>query len=207
MIQYLRIPKNKFWAWVFASLALGVIVGAGAAYAVSRSSATSQVDDLKRQLASQAAQAASTLGSVQSRLDSADASLTALSQQYAQLQQQKTTATPKTTSSSATTPTVALKVISRTVTPSTVASGALITLTARVQGSPTKVTMRITSRVTGSSTTYSLKKSSTSGSVQRWRLTVKAPKTKGAYTYYATAYRGSKSATMPGASPSKFTVK
>ena len=211
MIQYLRIPKNKFWAWVFTSIAIGLVLGAGAAYALGRASSTSQVDDLKKQLASQTAQDASKLAEVQARLDSADASLTALSQQYTQLQQQNATAADnadtKSTSSATSASTDTLEVISRTVSPSTVATGDYITLTARVQGGPDKVSMRITSRSSGDSTTYSLKKSSTSGSIQRWRLTIKAPKTKGTYTYYATAYRGTKSATMPGASPSKFTVK
>jgi len=209
MIQYLRIPKNKFWAWVFTSIAIGLVLGAGAAYALTRASSTSRVDDLKKQLASQTAQDASKLAEVQARLDSADASLTALSQQYTQLQQQNAAAADnaKSTSSATSASTDTLEVISRTVSPSTVATGDDITLTARVQGGPDKVTMRITSRSSGSSTTYSLKKSSTSGSIQRWQRTIKAPKTKGTYTYYATAYRGTKSATMPGASPSKFTVK
>jgi len=211
MIQYLRIPKNKFWAWVFGSLAIGLVLGIGAAYAVNRASSASQVADLKKQLASQAAQDASKLADVQTRLDSADASITALSQQNTQLQQQNAAAasdaSSKSTSTSTSASTDTLEVISRTVTPSTVATGDYITLTARVQGEPDKVTMRITSRTSGSSTTYSLKKSSTSGSIQRWRITIKAPKTRGTYAYYATAYKGSKSVTMPGASPSKFTVK
>ena len=211
MIQYLRIPKNKFWAWVFSSLAIGLLLGAGAAYAYSHTSSASHVDDLKKQLASQAAQDASKLADVQTRLDSADASLTAVSQQYTQLQQQqsadKAKAGSTSSSSNTTSSTTTLAVISRTISPSEVATGDYITLTARVQGGPDKVAMRITSSSTGDSNTYSLKKSSTSGSIQRWRITIKAPKTRGTYAYYATAYKGSKSVTMPGASPSKFTVK
>ena len=211
MIQYLRIPKNKFWAWVFSSLAIGLLLGAGAAYAYSHTSSASQVDDLKKQLASQAAQDASKLADVQTRLDSADASLTTVSQQYTLLQQKqsadKAKAGSTSSSSNTTSSTTTLAVISRTISPSEVATGDYITLTARVQGGPDKVAMRITSSSTGDSNTYSLKKSSTSGNIQRWKLTIRAPKKKGTYTYYATAYRGTKSATMPGASPSKFTVK
>lgn len=211
MEQYLRIPKNKFWAWVFTSLALGLLLGAGAAWTVQRVSSAKQIDELKKQLASQASAAASSATGLQARLDSAEASLTSVSQQYATLQQQsaatKASSTSSASSSSTTSKTVTLEVISRTVTPSTVATGELITLTARVQGHPDKVTMRIISSSTGSATTYSLKKSSTSGDIERWRRTVSGPKTKGKYTYYATAYKGTKSATMPGASPSSFTVK
>jgi hypothetical protein len=211
MIQYLRIPRNKFWGWVFTSLALGLILGTGAAYAVSRVSSAKQIDDLKKQLESQTAQAASSAASLQSRLDSADTSLTALSQQYTQLQQQnaadKAAAKSKSSASSTTTETVTLEVVSRTVSPSTVASGDLITLTAQVKGKPDSVNMRITSSANGVVLTYSLKKVSTSGSVQRWRRVVSAPKKKGTYRYYAIAHLGDKSATMPGASISTFKVE
>jgi hypothetical protein len=211
MEQYLRIPKNKFWAWVFASLALGLLLGAGAALVLGRASATKQIDDLKKQVASQASAAASSATALQSRLDSAEASLTSVSAQYAQLQQQNTAAKPSTPSdgsaSSPSSTTVTLEVISRTVVPSTVATGDPITMTARVKGHPDKVTMRIILAATGASTTYSLKKSSTVGDVERWKRTVSAPKAKGTYRYYATAYLGAKSATMPGAKPSTFTVK
>ena len=53
MIQYLRIPKNKFWGWVFSSLAVGLLLGAVATYAAGRASSSKQIDDLKKQVATQ----------------------------------------------------------------------------------------------------------------------------------------------------------
>lgn len=210
MIQYLRIPRNKFWGWVFASLALGLVLGAGVAYAITSASSAKQIDDLKKQAESQTSQAASSLTGLQSKLDSADASLTALSEQYTQLQQQnaqtKSASRAKSTSSTTASQTATLQVISRTVSPSTVTSGDLITLTARVQGHPDSVTMRIVSKADGSTLSYSLRKVQ-SGTIERWRRVVRGPKTKGTYRYYAIAYRSGKSATMPNSSISTFVVK
>jgi uncharacterized membrane-anchored protein YhcB (DUF1043 family) len=210
MIEYLRIPKNKFWGWVFSSLAIGLVIGVGATYVVSRASSSSQVESLQQQLASQSSQAASNAAELQSRLDSADASVTTLTQQYSQLQSAKAAAdaaaSKKSTSSKASTETAALEVLSRKISPSSVATGDDITLTAKVAGSPDKVTMRIRNSSTGFDETYSLKKSSTSGTSQTWKRTISAPKKAGKYTYYATAYLDGKSATMPNASASSFTV-
>ena len=192
MNQYLRIPKNKFWGWVFSSLAIGLLIGAGAA--------GKQVDDLKQQLASQTNSAASSMTALQTRLDSADASLTTLSQQYSQLKTSTAasnkTATTKTSSSPATSTATPLEVLSRKITPSTIATGDYITMTAKVQGKATKVSMRILSTDGGSSSTYSLKKVSSDGATSTWRRVVRGPKTKGTYRYYATAYSATSSATM-----------
>jgi hypothetical protein len=211
MIQYLRIPKNKFWGWVFSSLAIGLLLGAGSAWAISKTSSAKQINDLKQQLVSQASQAASSAGTLQTKLDSVDASLTAITQQYDQLKSEnaaaKTATTSKSSTSSTSTETTTLKVLSRKVSPSTIATGDYITMTATVQGSPDKVTMRIISSGTGTVSTYSLKKISTDGSVSSWRRVVTGPKKKGVYRYYATAYKGDKSATMPGATISTFKVE
>jgi hypothetical protein len=210
MIQYLRIPKNKFWGWVFSSIVIGLLLGAGAAWTISRSSSAKQVDDLKQQLASEKSSAASNLASLQSRLDSANTSLTTVAQQVDQLKTAadaaKAATTKKSSTSSTASSTVTLEVTSRSVSPSSIATGDAITLTAQVQGNADRVTMRIYSSG-GSSYTYSLKKSSTDGDASTWKRTVNGPKKAGTYHYYATAYAGTKSATMPGASPKTLTVK
>jgi hypothetical protein len=208
MIQYLRIPKHKFWGWVFASMAVGLLLGAVGAYAVSRASTTQQIAELKQQLQTAMSESASSTASLQAQLDSRDASLTALSEKYATLEEQAAaakTAAAKKTSSSTTTATLEVQV--RTVRPSTVATGDDITLTARVQGKPDKVTMRIYNKTTGYDETYKLKRSSHSDTTETWRLVIAAPKKKGTYSYYATAYQGDKSATQPGASPASFKVE
>ena len=210
MIQYLRIPKNKFWGWVFSSLAIGVLVGAVGAYALSRTASYKQIDDLKKQLATQVSQAASSTSSLTEQLSSVEASMAALSDKYTALQAQQSKAAKTTTTSSSsktTSVTVTLEVLDRTVRPSVVATGDNITLTARVQGHPSKVTMRIYHKTTGYDQTFSLNRASHSANTETWRKTTSAPKTKGTYRYYATAYLGGKSATMPGASPASFKVQ
>jgi hypothetical protein len=210
MIEYLRIPKNKFWGWVASSLAIGLVLGVGATYAISRASTSGQIDDLKSQLASQTAEAASKTADLQARLDSSSASLNSLSQQNAQLKSASEAASQTASdnkSSSDSENTDKLEVLSRKVSPSTVTTGDDITFTAKVQGSPDKVTMRVLGKNNGFDETYTLKKVSTSGSSQTWQKTSSAPKKTGKYTYYATAYRDGKSATMPNASPSSFVVE
>jgi hypothetical protein len=207
MIEYLRIPKNKFWGWVLSSVTIGLVLGAGGSYAAGKITASGETEDLKAQLASQSAQATAKLADLQARLDSTTASLTALSQQYAQLQSSVDTDTASDDKSSDSGDDKKLEVLSRKVSPSSVATGADLTLSAKVQGGPDKVTLRIVNRTNGFDETYSLKKSSTSDGEQTWKKTISAPKKKGTYTYYATAYKDGKTATMPGASPSKFTVE
>jgi hypothetical protein len=211
MIQYLRIPKNKFWGWVFSSVAVGLLVGAGCAWVLTRASSGKQVDDLKQQLTTQTSQAAANLQSVQSRLDSVTASLTAVSAENAQLKAEaasnKKTSTSKSSSSSTTSATATLEVLSRTIDPSSISTGDPITMTATVQGDATRVTMRLYSASGSFSQTYSLKKYSTDGQKSTWRRVVNGPKTKGTYHYYATVFSSSSSATMPGGSPGKLTVQ
>jgi hypothetical protein len=207
MIQYLRIPKNKFWGWVFTSLAVGLVLGVGVTYALGRSSSAKQIEDLKQQLESQASEAASTTASLQSKLQSSDASLTAVSQQYAALKAEKDSADQSASGDSTSSSTAKLEVLSRKVSPSTVATGDDLTLTAVVQGKPDKVTVRVYRSASDFDETYSLKKVSSNSKSQTWRKTISAPKKTGTYTYYATAYLDGKSATMPGASPSTFKVE
>jgi hypothetical protein len=207
MIQYLRIPKSKFWGWVFTSLAVGLLLGGVVTWVISRTSYTRQIDDLRLQLASEASQAASAQQTVQSRLDSADASLTALSQQYEALKASNEAAKAKSVASSQTASTAPLEVLSRTITPSTISTGDYITMRADVQGAATRVTMRIVPTSGGTPYTYSLKKVSSSGSKSSWKRVVSGPKVKGTYHYYATAYSSTSSATMPGAKPSTLKVQ
>jgi hypothetical protein len=200
MIQYLRIPKNKFWGWVFASLAVGLLIGAGCAWAITRASSSKESDDLRQQLTTQASEASASLQSVQSRLDSVTASLTALSAENTQLKADaaaKKSSSDKTSSSSTSTETATLEVLSRTISPSDIATGDYITMTATAQGDATKVTMKLYSTDGSFSHTYSLKKSSTDGQKSTWKLVTRGPKAVGTYHYYATVYSDSSSATAP----------
>jgi hypothetical protein len=207
MIQYLRIPKHKFWGWVFSSLAIGLLLGAATAYAISRASSAKQIDDLKQQITTQASDAASSAASLQAQVDSRDASLTALAEKNTALQAEVDAAKAATTDSSSSSTTATLEVQQRSVRPSVVATGDEITLSARVLGHPDKVTMRIYNSARGYDETYSLKRTSRAETTETWRRVVSAPKRTGTYRYYATAFLGEKSATMPGASPGSFKVE
>jgi hypothetical protein len=210
MIQYLRIPKNKFWGWVFSSLTIGLLLGIGAAWVIMQTRSAGEADQLKQQLALQSSQAASREAALQSRLNSAETSLSTVSQELQQLKADTEAANKdsadKDSASTEESKTVQLEVLSRKITPSTISTGDAITITARVQGDVDRVTVRVYSSG-GSSFTYSLKKSSSDGDISTWKRTVNGPKKAGTYRYYATAYSGEKSATMPNASPSILKVE
>jgi hypothetical protein len=207
----MRIPENKFWGWVIGSLVFGLVIGL--AIMLWRSAALGSEITVLQHKVDAATTASSGSTGLQAQLAAAEASITALTDQNTQLQTQLTAANSKsatqksTTKSSSTTATIA--VTSRSVSPSTVATSGTITLTAKVTGSPTTVTMRVyfaTSTKTFDKT-YTLRRVSTSGGTQTWRLVVKAPTKVGTYHFYATATKGSVHKTMLGASPGTFKVK
>jgi len=209
MIQYLRIAKNKFWGWVFASLAIGVLVGAAGAYVLTRSTTSKQVAELRQTLELQAEHANSSNAALKAQLASTEASLTALGATYSSLvDEQKAATTSGSTKAAASTANanITLEVQQRSVRPSVVATGGDLTLSVRVQGHPTKVTMRIYDKAVGYDQTFALSRSSKGTTTETWRGTATAWKKRGTYHYYATAYQGTKSATQPGASPASFKV-
>ncbi len=200
---YMRIQRNKFWGWVVASLLVGVLAATGIGYALGGST-RSELARLR------SAETSSTAG-VQAQLQSAEASVTALQSQNASLASQlasaQAAAERKTsTSTTTTTTTSAIAVVSRTISPSTMTTAGSITMTVHVTGHPDTVKMRIYNASKSIDKTYVLTRTSTSGNAETWRLTVNAPSTKGTYSYYATATKGSSSVTKTGASPSQFTV-
>jgi hypothetical protein len=203
----MRISSNKFWSWVVASLVVGL--GIGLLIMMLRTGTlTSRITTLEKQVASAGTESSATLA-LQGQLASAEASLTALADQNAQLAADLAAAQ----SSSATNPppsqttTPVIAVTSRKITPSSANASATITLTVKVTGSPSSVTMRIYNSSKSYDKTFTLHKSSTSGGTQTWKATTKAPGKAGAYHYYATATKGSVHVTMVGASPSLLTVK
>jgi hypothetical protein len=210
-MTYLRIDRNKFWGWVVVSLLVGLGIGFGTMLLLT-SSRSDEVRTLNNRVAA-----------TQSQLTAAETSLTALTDQNAQLtldletanaqiaslQGSSSSTTTDTSTTTTTTTTVTVKVTSRTVTPSSVVASENVTLTmtAKVTGAPTKVTMRIYNASKSYDKTYTLKKVSTSGKTQTWRATTKAPKAKGTYRYFATATKSGVSVTMKGVSAGTLKVK
>ena len=204
-MAYMRMQESKFWGWVIASLVIGLIAGTGVTYFLTQTASAKKVEAAKTELTGQLNDANSKATALQTRLASTEASIAALTETNAQLTAEVDKAKTEVKASSTTTST--LVVVSREVQPDSVAASGTITMTAKVKGSPEKVTMRITAKSGSYDETFSLKKVSSSGSTQTWRASAKAPTKKGDYRYYATAISGDTKVTMEGTSPSTLTVK
>lgn len=205
--QYLRIPKNKFWGWVIVSFAVGIALGAGL-MALRQGALTRQITTLKTQVATASQDASASAESLQKQLAESQVALADMTQKYndlaAQSNQSNTTPGTSTSTDQAST-TDTITVISRTISPSTVATGGAIAMVAKVKGPADKVTMRITGP-NGYDQTFALTKVA-SGATETWKKTTSAPKKAGDYRYFATAYLGTTKVTMVGASPSQLKVK
>ena len=205
-MAFMRMQESKFWGWVIMSLIIGLAVGLGGMYLFTQAAAASKVEAARTQLSGQITDANNRATALEARLASTEASMAALAEANAQLTTQLETAKSdaQATPSSTTDGTLAVKM--REIQPDSVNASDTITMTAKVTGSPDKVTMKVRSKSGSFDETFALKKVSTSGSTQTWRATGRAP-AKGTYTYYATALKGDQTATMQGASPSTLTVK
>jgi uncharacterized membrane-anchored protein YhcB (DUF1043 family) len=205
MIPYMRISKSKFWGWVFSALGLGLVIGAVVMLVLGNGQQTRQINAVKQQMAQQASQAKTAQDVLAAKLTSSEASLAVVTTKYDSLvAEQKKAADSQTTPS---TSTDALEVVSRTVSPKSVAASDTITLTAKVKGGPGQVTMRIIANSGSYDKTFTLKKSSTSDGVETWARSVNAPSKNGTYRYFATATGNGNSVTMSNASPSTFVVE
>jgi hypothetical protein len=203
---YMRIDRNKFWGWVVVSLTLGLIVGLIAMFFI-RGSSASKVTQLEQQLAAQSAESSSTISTLQLSLQSAEASVTELTARNSQLTSDLAAANAKVTAAkkSTTTTTTAISFVSRSVSPTSVEASHTLTLTVKIDGHADKVRMQIVGGTYDQ--TFYLSRVSTSGGVETWRRSVKAPPKKGTYHYYAGAFVGTTKKTMPGVSAWTFEVK
>jgi len=206
-MAYMRMQESKFWGWVVVSLIIGLVVGLAAMYFFTQVATARKIEATRTELSSQIADANAKVSALETRLASSEASMAATSEANVRLTAELETAKTKAEKSSSSTTTSTLTVVSREIQPDSVAASGTITMTAKVKGSPDKVTVRITAASGSYDQTYALKKVSTSGSTQTWRATAKAPTKKGTYRYYATAISGDTKVTMPGTSPSTLTVR
>jgi uncharacterized membrane-anchored protein YhcB (DUF1043 family) len=208
-MPYMRIESGKFWGWVVVSLLVGLGIGL-AIMLVRTGSLSDQITVLQHQLSSASTGATESVSAIQTQLASAEASITALTDQNAQLTSDLAAANTQTTASTttgSTTTTPTLVITSRTISPSSVTASGTITMTAKVTGSPASVVMRVYNSSKSWDKRFTLHKVSTSGKTQTWRATAAAPTKTGTYHFYATATKGSTSVTMTGASPGTLTVK
>jgi uncharacterized membrane-anchored protein YhcB (DUF1043 family) len=198
-MTYMRIDTNKFWGWVVVSLLVGLGIGLTIMF-MQGAGRSSEINKLRSQMTAQSEEASATLSDLQAGLASAEASVAALTAENSQLTSDLASsqaALSAANKGSSTSSTGTLTITSRSVTPSTVATGAHITLTVKLRGRATKVRMQIKGPG-GYSKLYYLKKTSTSGTTQTWKVTVTGPSRKGTYSYFVGAYIGTKKFTLAG---------
>ena len=207
-MRYMRIPQNKFWGWVVASLLIGLGIGL-TIMLISGAAANDKLRVLQNRL--NAGGEGSSTVSLQAQLTSLEASVTALTDQNAQLTADlaAANATIATLQGSSSTASGTISFIARTASPSSVSATGTVTLTVRVKGHPTKVTVRVVSHTTGVTFdhTYTLKRVIKQTTAERWQIKVAAPTHAGTYRYAATAFIGTRSFVMAGVSAYQFTVK
>ena len=207
-MRYMRIPQNKFWGWVVASLLVGL--GIGLVIMLVSGAATSDKLRVLQNRLNASGEGSSTVA-LQAQLTSLEASVTALTDQNAQLTADlaAANATIATLKGSSSTASGTISFIARTATPTNVSPTGTVTLTVRVKGHPTKVTVRVVSHTTGVTFdhTYTLKRIIKQTTAERWQIKVAAPTHAGTYRYAATAFIGTRSFVMAGVSAYQFTVK
>lgn len=205
---YMRIDRNKFWGWVVVSLLVGVLVGSTFMF-FARSASSGTVTQLRSQLASEAASATAQIEALQASASSLEASVSALEAANSQLTSDLAGAqTPKTTTKKTTTTTSTVDFVSRSVSPTSVSTSGTLTFTVKITGHPDKVRIQVIGQGSASSyddTFYLSKVSTSSGGTETWRGSIKAPKKKGTYHYFAGAFKNSVKTTMSGTK--SFTVK
>ncbi len=201
------IEKTRFWVLIGASVLIGALVGGGLAYLMD-SGTRAQVASLEKQVAAEKA-AATNAAALSNQVQSLEASVTSLTAANSQLTSDLAAAKSSgTAATSANTEKVAVTVVSRKISPSTVATSDQMTMTVVVTGHPDSVTMKVMGPDSNSTyKTYDLQQDSTSGDQETWKATADAPSKKGTYHYFATAKTGSESVTKAGASPSTLTVE
>jgi uncharacterized membrane-anchored protein YhcB (DUF1043 family) len=204
----MRISRGAFWGFLALALVIGLAVGGGI-LVWQRTTLLSDIRKLETRLTAAEASMASSadqLAQAQTQLASAEASVAGLTASNTQLTSDLASATAALAVARAST---MLTITERSVSPTSVEASHTLTLTAKVQGTATKVTMKIigTGSVASYSATHTLTKSTTASGITTWKRSVSSPSKKGVYRYYATAYMGTKAFEMPGVSAWTFEVK
>jgi hypothetical protein len=204
----MRISRGAFWGFLVLAVVIGLAIGGGV-LVWQRTTLLSDIRKLETRLSAAEESMTSTadqLAQAQTQLASSEASIAALSSQNTQLTSDLASVTAALTLAKSTT---MLTITERSVSPTSVEASHALLLTAKVQGSATKVQMKIigTGSVASYSASYSLTKSTTTAGITTWKRSVKAPAKKGVYRYYATGYMGTKTFEMPGVSAWTFEVK
>jgi hypothetical protein len=184
--------RKAVWIWVVVAFVAGLLPGAGAALWLRSGWVAA-----RSQLVSRNSQLHAENQALQTRLDGAEASVTALSAKVSQTPPTGVESSAAGTTSASGTPTGPPNIAERAVSPAQPTPGAKLTLSAKLTGHAEKVNMRITGPG-GFDKTYFLARVQSSGTGEVWESTTKAPSTPGTYKYYAIAYAGGAKYPMPG---------
>jgi cytoskeletal protein RodZ len=194
--------RKALWIWVIVAFVVGLAPGAAAAWWLRRTSVAT-----RQQLIATNTTLRSQNRALQTKLDAAEASVTALSDQIAQAQAGPSATTVQTSTSTTAGPTGEPTIVGRAVKPLVVTHGGKLVLSVVVTGHADKVNMRVVGRGGAFDKTYFLGKASVESTGATWEKTIEAPETPGNYNYYAIAYSGGKKYTMPGVAEFVFQVK
>jgi cell division protein FtsB len=194
--------RRFLWLWIVLAFLLGLVPGVGL-FLFTR---TTYIENY-RQVAARNAQLVEKNRKLELQLDSAEASASAFAAEAAR-QQTGSSADATGTGTAGEVPTGGPTTITaKSATPSPVARGAKLTLSMSVAG---KAAERANIRIVGPGgfdKTYFLGKTGTQNGAEVWEKTIDAPRTPGAYRYYAIAYSGGQKVTMPQTANVTFAVK
>ncbi len=193
--------RRAVWGYVLVAFVVGLLPGGAGAFLLWRTSTGTRA-----QLMSRNAQLNSENQALLQRVNSAEASVSALTSKLDQLNAQVLGTRSVSSASTGTgTPSGPPGIFERSVTPSEVSPGGKVTLTVKLKGHADVAKIRIAG---GSfDKIYDLARESYDSDGEVWQNVIKAPSAGGTYRYYAIAYAGGRKYTMPGASGWSFVVK
>lgn len=199
--------RKAVWLWVVVAFVVGLAPGGATSWWLWQTGRESRT-----QLAQHNAGLDAENKRLQTRLNAAEASVSALGTRLEQARGQAPWGVPSATSASAAstgggTPTGPPTITERAVAPQATSPSGKITLSVKLKGHADKVDMRLVARAGGFDKIHYLAKTSSDASGETWEKVIEAPTAKGEYRYYAIAWAGGVKYTMPGVSGWSFVVQ
>lgn len=195
--------RKHVWLWVIVAFLVGLAPGAATSWWLWRNAGEARTELVERN-----AELSAENKALEVRVNSAEASVSALTTRLEQARLGATVSSPSAagTATAAAGTGGAPNITERAVSPQKTSPGGKITLTVKLTGRAERVDMRIVSKTPGFDKIYYLAKISSDGG-ETWEKVIEAPGAPGEYRYYAIAWSGGKKYTMPGASGWSFLVE
>lgn len=198
--------RRTVWVWIVVAFVVGLLPGVAAAWWL-RTDALSA----RQQLVARNSELHAENQLLLTRLNAAEATVSALTARLAQAAPAPASSAPSTSAvtsdASGGTPSGPPNITERAASPQQVKAGGKLTLTVKLTGHATKVNMRIAGPG-GFDKTYFLGRESFNGTGEVWGKVIDAPSAAGTYNYYSIAYdEAGKKYPMPGVSEWTFQVQ